>query len=67
MSAENFFAVEVLLFWLWFGCCFCFCMVFLGLFVGVLWCASMLVCVKFAYVERLRAVKTVRKKKVIHP
>jgi len=43
---KKIFAVKVRLFCCCFGRCLSFCMVFLVLFEGVLWCASMLLRVR---------------------
>jgi len=50
MSAEKFFRVKARFFSLRFWRCLWFCMVLLGLLGGVLWCASMLVVVRFCIV-----------------
>jgi len=57
---RNFFAVEVLLFWLFSGRCSGFCVVFWALFAGVLMALSMLVSVTFGNVERLCGKSCVR-------
>jgi len=52
MSLENFFVAKAMLFCLCLEGCFCFCMVFLALLAGVLWCGSAWFVVRFNVAKR---------------